>query len=56
MKTYGLFTNPENLKQDLIYSVKAKNMENAVIYFSERKKLTIDKLLDVYLVKEIKQN
>lgn len=50
MKTFYLTVN--NNMKDVISKVKAESLEQAVIYFSEMKNLSIDNLLKIYTVNQ----
>jgi hypothetical protein len=52
MKNYGLYTNSKNFKEELVYSLRAESLEEAIILFSKRKKLSKKDLLEIFKVKE----
>lgn len=50
MKNYGLFTKTQKEK---ISTTKALTVEDAIQFFSERKKMTIEDFDKIFLVEEI---
>lgn len=58
MEQYGLYTNikpdaKSNSNEELIHSLKAESLEEAIILFSKRKKLSKRVLLEIFDVKKI---
>ena len=51
MKNYGLYTNLKNSKEELVYTLRAESLEEAIILFSKRKKLSKKDLLEIFSVK-----
>jgi hypothetical protein len=53
MKNYGLYTKLKNNSvNELVYTLRAETLEEAIILFAKRKKLPKKDLLEIFEVKE----
>lgn len=53
MKKFGIFSK---LSKEVIFKLKASNIQEAIKFFSELKKLEEKVLLDIFIVRELEKS
>lgn len=54
MKQYSLYTNlrPTLTQEELVFTISAESLEEAILMFAKRKNLPVEELLEIFTVKE----